>query len=287
MSFSNKLVFPLKLSYYNRVLNTSNQKTFIILIAVFLSSTLGVVSASAETLENFSEWSGKKIDENSWKSRNGDPNVVYKVVEEDNNHFLHADDKGSSVQLFRKKGWGLKDNPVISWRWRVTQFPKGSNEKSGLNDSAAGVYVVFPNRWFVPESIKYVWSDVLPVGTVIMRHDHFPMLVIRSGQADKGKWITEERNVYEDYKKLFDGRTPSNPVAFGFLTDANDTKSEAIADYDDFKAIDKLSGPVAPIGVAPEPKKTETKKPEVKKEEVKKEDPKKAEPAKPAEPVKK
>lgn len=241
------------------MLNTSNQKTCIILIAVFLLSPLGVVKVSAEELiENFTSFANKKITEDDWKSRNGDPNAVYKVTVEGNNHFLHADDKGSSVQLFRKKGWDLKKNPVFSWRWRVTEFPTKSDEKNGLNDSAAGVYVVFPNRWFVPESIKYIWSDVLPVGTVIMRHDHFPMLVIRSGQADKGKWVTEERNVFEDYKKLFDGRSPSSPVAFGMLTDANDTKSQAIADYDDFKAIEKLS-PAADEAPskAPQPKNTD------------------------------
>jgi hypothetical protein len=28
-------------------------------------------------------------------------------------------------------------------------------------------------------------------------------VVVRSGAADTGKWITETRNVYEDYKKLY------------------------------------------------------------------------------------
>ena len=238
------------------MLNTSNQKSFIILIALSSFLSLSVEQAAAsETLEDFSTYANRKINDDDWKSRNGDPNSVYKVTTEDQNLFLRADDKGNSVQLFRKKGWRLHDNPIFTWRWRVTEFPKGSNEKGGLNDSAAGVYVVFPNRWFVPESIKYVWSDVLPVGTVIQRHDHFPMLVIRSGRADIGKWITEERNVYDDYKKLFDGRTPSDPVAFGMLTDANDTKSEAIADYDDFKAIEKMSPVVEPkkeVTIAPQ-----------------------------------
>jgi len=36
------------------------------------------------------------------------------------------------------------------------------------------------------------------------------VVVVRSGPAELGKWITETRNVYEDYRKLYgDERRPS------------------------------------------------------------------------------
>jgi hypothetical protein len=38
---------------------------------------------------------------------------------------------------------------------------------------------------------------------------HF--IVVRSGSADLGKWITEKRNVLEDYKMIY-GENPGEPA---------------------------------------------------------------------------
>lgn len=195
---------------------------------------VNVNAGDVKTLEDFSSYKTGKLPEDGWKTRNGEASKVYSVDIENNNAYLKARDTGYSIQLFRAEGWQLSDDHMFSWKWRAVKFPTGSNELKGKNDSVASVYVVFPKRWFVPESIKYVWSEKLPVGTIIRRHDHFPAIVIRSGTEESGKWLTEERNVYEDYQLLFDKRLPSSPVAFGVLTDSNDTKSEASADYDQF-----------------------------------------------------
>lgn len=207
--------------------------------------------AQEEILEDFSSYKKGKIPEDGWKSRNGDPHRFYSIDVDGQNQFLRAHDINSSIQLFRAKGWNLSDKHVFSWRWRVNIFPKGSNELKGPNDSAAGVYVVFPNRWFVPEAIKYVWSEKLPVGTIIRRNERFPTIVIRSGLDNQGKWITEQRDIYKDFQTLF-GRTASNVIAFGVLTDSNATQSEAAADYDDFKASKEM--------FVPTPSATEAKK---------------------------
>jgi hypothetical protein len=37
-------------------------------------------------------------------------------------------------------------------------------------------------------------------------------VVIRSGSEDLGKWLTERRNVAEDYTKIF-GESPDDPKA--------------------------------------------------------------------------
>ena len=220
----------------SHMLNTSNRKTFIILIVLFFAVPLCAKEVfDVDVLEDFSTYKKGKLPEDGWRGRNGDPATVYSVTEESGNQFLEAHDLGNSIQLFRAEGWDINEHHIFSWQWRVHTFPKGSDELNGLNDSAAGVYVVFPKRWFVPESIKYIWSAKLPVGTIIRRKDHFPLMVIQSGTQDQGKWVLEKRDIYKDYEKLF-GRSPPDPVAFGVLTDSNDTKSEALADYDDFKS---------------------------------------------------
>ncbi len=53
-----------------------------------------------------------------------------------------------------------------------------------------------------------------------------PFVVMRSGSGDLGKWLTEHRNVAEDYVKIF-GEFPDDPRAITISIDSNDTHSIA------------------------------------------------------------
>jgi Protein of unknown function (DUF3047) len=54
-------------------------------------------------------------------------------------------------------------------------------------------------------------------------------IVMRSGEADLGKWLTESRNVCEDYKKIY-GEEPDEKVeALSIGIDSDDTRSRAEA----------------------------------------------------------
>jgi hypothetical protein len=62
------------------------------------------------------------------------------------------------------------------------------------------------------------------------------MIVVRSGAADLGQWVEEERNVYEDYKKAFEEEPPMvNGVAI--MTDTDNTKEAATAYYGDIQFL--------------------------------------------------
>ncbi|MEZ4845896.1 MAG: DUF3047 domain-containing protein [Bdellovibrionota bacterium] len=220
--------------------------------------------AGAEMLEDFSSFSGSKFSDSYWKSRNGNPSTIYSFVKEGDNTFLEARTVSNSVQLFRKKGWNIKENPILSWKWRIREFPYSDTKHVVKNDNAVGIYVVFPARWFMPETIKYIWNSDLQKDRLLRKKDNFPAIVIRAGKDKQGEWVTEERNVYEDYKKLF-GRNPPNPVAFGFLSDSDDSKSKSIGDYDSFEV---LAQPRPVPVTAPKPEKIPAK-PAVKKPEEK------------------
>ena len=244
-------------------MNTSIQKSFIILIAVFLITPLCVVKkANAEMLEDFSNFSGSKFSDSYWKSRNGNPSSIYSFVKEGDNKYLEARTVSNSVQLFRKKGWNIKQNPILSWKWRVREFPSNAPSAPSWGakaDNPVAIYVVFPARWFMPETIKYVWNSDYEKDRIVRKKDNFPAIVIRSGKNKMGEWVTEERNVFEDYKKLF-GRNPPNPVAFGFLSDSDDSKSKSLGDYDDFKVLSQPTPVVEPKVEKPAIKPVEPKK---------------------------
>lgn len=172
-----------------------------------------------------------------WSSRDKENMIkIYTVQAEGGNKFLHADSRGTSVQIGYEKKWEIKDFPILRWRWRAQTFPEGTNEreKSG-NDNVLAVYVVF-GGWPIPSSIKYIWSDTLPVGATFdsPHSGKTKIIVVRSGRSRIGRWVTEERNVLADYRSLF-GEEEKNPAAKGIalLTDSDNTNTRAVGDYGD------------------------------------------------------
>src|SRR4051812_44379588 len=103
-----------------------------------------------------------------WQAR--DPKTaerVYTIASEHGDQFLHAVAHAQSAQIGVSVKASCAQFPVVTWRWRITEIPAGSDERvAATNDSAAGVYVVFKGRFggLVPRAIKYVWSAREPRG---------------------------------------------------------------------------------------------------------------------------
>jgi hypothetical protein len=173
----------------------------------------------------------------AWKVRGSmrDAQAIYRIAEEGDGRFLSARADGQSVMI------GLEPSryPYLRWRWRVRQWPTGADERrKATNDSAAGVYVVFPGRFFVPRVLKYVWSTTAPVGTrqPSPAAPNTKIIVLESGPAGEPAWRTVTVDVQRDYAALFGEPAPA-AQGIGILTDSNDTASVAAADYADFQLL--------------------------------------------------
>jgi hypothetical protein len=95
--------------------------------------------------------------------------------------------------------------------------------------------VVFPRTFFWrTRAIVYVWSDKLAEGTAIRNPYTSNAFIVaaEAGQENVGKWVYEERNYYEDYRRLF-GEEPPKLGAVAVMTDTDDTGGEATAWYGD------------------------------------------------------
>jgi len=186
-----------------------------------------------------------------WEGRSGllyretkKSDVYYRILEEDNNHYLNAKTKGSAVNFGREAKVTFRGREInislrlfqkLRWRWRVHDLPEGSDETdSDKNDSAAAVRLVIgASKWNprAAKSLKYIWSETLPKGTVISSSRQH-VIVLRSGIDDLGKWVWEEVNAYQDYRRLFGG-DPRPVDVLALLTDSNNTGTVVEADYDD------------------------------------------------------
>lgn len=162
----------------------------------------------------------------------------YTAVHDGATNYLHAvADKSCSA--FTTK-LSLKPQPhlKLSWRWRITHTPtNASDHVTARFDHAARVFIAFNTFIGPPRSLNYIWGNDTPVGTT-MSHpltSRAQLVVVESGNARAGEWISEERDVTADWKKLFDGKSMPKIEAIGVLTDADSTGTETAADYADIR----------------------------------------------------
>ncbi len=165
----------------------------------------------------------------------------YSIVEEGGNKFLRFEGtrgKHLNYPFLDESDVNIFETPILSWDWRIHEIPIGGNEDSKKNnDTAASIYVVFDLGHVlfrkVPKSIRYTWSSTLPVGTELSKfHGNQKIVVVGSGDKEIGDWQNFERNIVEDYKRLFGDDPPAKPLAILLLSDGNDTQNIAKADYD-------------------------------------------------------
>ena len=143
--------------------------------------------------------------------------------------------QGASGKI-RKLSVDTRLYPRLTWSWKIEHTLKREDitAKSG-DDFAARVYVIFPRTLFwKTKAISYVWAARMPKGTSAASPytDKSVIVAVESGDAKAGTWLMEERDIYEDYKRIF-GEEPPLLGGVAIMTDTDDTKDEATAWYGD------------------------------------------------------
>ena len=195
-----------------------------------------VVAAWADfVVEDWSKHpSGTKGVPPGWEKQNwGSPKYDFTIVDLDGRRVLHlkSNDEGSTISKAVKGKVDLRKTPILEWSWKPVVLPQGGNScKKELDDQAAQIFVAW--RRF-PELVRsrvigYVWDSTQPAGTICKseKTSTVTYVVLRSGADELGKWITERRNVVEDFRKIY-GEAPDNPSAISLGIDSDDTRSSA------------------------------------------------------------
>lgn len=171
-----------------------------------------------------------------WDDKTFKGKTSYEFIKDNGRTVLKAHSVKAASGLIRKVKLDPKEYPLLRWSWKVehTLRKEDVTRKSG-DDFAARVYVVFPRMFFwQTRAINYVWSARMPKDTSTTNpYTSRAMIVaVESGDGKTGTWVTEERNYYEDYRKLF-GEEPPKLGAVAIMTDTDDTGEEATAYYGD------------------------------------------------------
>jgi hypothetical protein len=210
-----------------------------LLIAAVAALCLVPAWASAQEIKLGDFSSG---DLKGWEEKSFLGNTTYKLVEENGRKVLKAVSDNAASGLFKEVEIDLKKYPVLRWSWKVEGvLAKGDAATKAGDDYPARIYIVFPAIFiWNTEGINYIWANKLPKGDAVPNAfvDSIIMLAVESGAGKAGQWLSEERNVYEDYKKLF-GKEPPALGAVAIMTDTDNTGGRAVAYYGDITLSEK------------------------------------------------
>jgi hypothetical protein len=190
----------------------------------------------------------------------------YSLVEDDGTVVIKAVSEQSASGLTRAVSIAPREYPVIQWRWKVGNvLQKGDVTSKAGDDYPARIYITFafdPDRAGYLErleyeaarlllgpdvpyrAISYIWGSNSPAGTMVANSytDRVMMFVVESGAGKLQQWVTEKRNVYEDYRKAF-GDEPPMISGIAIMTDTDNTGESAVAWYGDIVFMSGEGGP--------------------------------------------
>jgi hypothetical protein len=243
----------------------------LLLLALLLSGSGAAQAQSPDvvTVGAFSaEQPGARLPEN-WQPltfRSSERHTDYSLVDEAGTVVVKAVSERAASGLTRTLSIDPARYPVVAWRWKVTSaLPKSDATRKDGDDFAARLYISFamdPDKVGYLERLKqktarllygpdvpyraltYIWGNHSAAGamTVNPYTDRVMMVAVQSGDSRAGRWVSERRNVYEDYQKAF-GEAPPMISGVAIMTDTDNTVDSAVAWYGDIAFERPGSGP--------------------------------------------
>lgn len=250
----------MRLKFWRR-LHIRSQATVLLLAVVSLGSS-GVP-------ENCQDFSFKPIGSNrlpqDWEPLTF-PKIArhtsYTLEAGEENFWIKAESRNSASALVREIQVDPKIYPILRWRWRVENIiQKGDERKKEGDDYGARVYVNFrydPEKaslWertqyglaysiyghYPPKStLNYIWANKIERGKAVdsAYTSRSKMIAVESGPKRIATWVSEERNIYQDYISYF-GEQPPQVIAIAIMTDTDNTGEEAVGYYADITLCPK------------------------------------------------
>jgi len=234
----------------------------VFLLAGLFFSPSGVVHSQWPQMVEVGRFSSSPLGDTpppGWKPftfKKIDRHTHYSVVQDRNTTVVKATAVASASGLIREIQIDPREYRIVQWRWKVsTILKKGDVHRKEGDDYPARIYITFahdPARlrfWEraqyeaarllygrVPPlaAINYIWESKAPAGTVVPNPytDRVMMFVVESGEEKLNQWISEERNLYQDFRQAF-GEDPPLVSGVAIMTDTDNTGEIATTYYGD------------------------------------------------------
>jgi len=176
------------------------------------------------------------------------------VAKEDGRTVLRAaaDRSASLFVAYFKPPAGVPAS--LSWSWKTDALvPGADNRDRNREDAPLRVIVAFDgDKALLPAQerrryeaarklagadlpyavLMYIWSDHVPVNTVIAsaHTSQVKMIAVASGKNGLGSWQSVRRDLAADYRRAF-GTAPGRLLGVGVMTDTDNTGTKAAGLY--------------------------------------------------------
>lgn len=174
---------------------------------------------------------GKLPDGWRMKVNHGTPEVA--VLNDSPGHVLRLKSQKSSFALERSVDLDIAQYPWLTWNWKVTELPIGGDfRRISTDDQAAQLLVLFSDR----RVLTYLWDTTAPKDTM-QSASSVPLVriyavVCQSGHANLNQWMSERRNLANDYAKAY-GRAPSRVKGLRLQINSQHTGTSAESYFGD------------------------------------------------------
>jgi Protein of unknown function (DUF3047) len=232
-------------------------------VATLCGLVAGIVVAEVPALLEVGKFSSAPVGQalpDGWKPltfKKIPKQTAYELIKDGDAVVVKAVSDASASGLTKAVNIDPKEYPIVRWRWKVENVLKHSDvtRKDG-DDYPARLYITFaydPDKVSLGKKLKfktgqaifgdipigalnYIWDTNTPIGTIVENAytDFAQMVVVESGTQKVGRWVSEERNIYEDYKQAF-GEEPPLMNGVAIMTDTDNTKEQATAYYGDIQ----------------------------------------------------
>jgi len=241
-------------------------------LIIFLLVFPGVIHSRSSQVTEVGKFSAEKPGDalpSGWKLltfKKIEKHTEYRLVKDDDTPVVKAVSHASASGLMREMTINPREYPIVQWRWKVENIlAKGNVLRKEGDDYPARIYIAFEydasklslfkrveyqalkllyGQYPPLGAINYIWESRAPIGTVVSNPftDRVKMIVVESGAEKLSQWVSEERNIYKDYRKAF-GEEPPLVSGVAIMTDTDNTGESATAYYGD---IQFKKGPTGP-----------------------------------------
>ncbi len=191
------------------------------------------------------------------------PATQYALAQRDGRLAMHAVAERSTSGLRCDVDILPQQTPWLSWEWRVDHFPlQATVADDDLDDAPARIVVAFEGDTsqlslrdaLFYEQVAFFTGHTLPFATLMYVWDgqaapervfNYPRtsriryLVVESGAGALGSWRGYQRNMVEDYRRVFGGE-PGRIRSIGILTDSDDIKNRTEAWFGDVSVSQRV-----------------------------------------------
>jgi hypothetical protein len=152
---------------------------------------------------------------------------------------IAADCRHSNAIIRRPAEAALTPTLRLRWSWRVDELPSQLPEDTLLTHNYLSVALEFDDG----RDLTWQWSCALPEGFAYRcplehwrrRETH---IVVRSGSADLGRWVDEERPILADHQAAIGGPAPTRVVRSWLLSGSLFQGGTARAEFGRMELID-------------------------------------------------